>query len=64
LVEAEYEDLKGFAEALRNLISKRIEVINMAICNQNGKTRLIALSLALLDDWKQTNKGILGCELA
>jgi hypothetical protein len=61
LAEAEYDNLKGFADSLRNLISKRCEVITMAVCSQNGKTHIVAVPLALLDEWKQYNKGILGC---
>ena len=64
LAEAEYENLKGFADSLRGLIAKRKEEITMAVCNQNGKTRLVSIPLQLLDEWKLTNKGILGCELA
>lgn len=61
LVDAEYEDLKGFADSLKGLIAKRKEEITMAVCNQNGKTRLVSIPLQLLDEWKLTNKGILGC---
>jgi hypothetical protein len=64
LAEAEYDNLKSFADALRNLIAKRCEIITMAICSHSGKSRIVAVPLALLDEWKQYNKGILGCELA
>jgi hypothetical protein len=36
----------------------------MAVCNQNGKTRIVAVPYILLEEWMQSNKGILGCELA
>ena len=36
----------------------------MAVCSQNGKTRIMTVPLTLLDEWKQYNKGILGCQLA
>jgi hypothetical protein len=36
----------------------------MAICNQHGRTRIVPIPLALLDEWRLHNKGILGCELA
>lgn len=39
-------------------------MINIIICDKYGKTRAVFLSLALLDEWKAYNKGILGCELA
>lgn len=33
----------------------------MAVCSHKGKTRIVAVPLAILDEWKQYNKGILGC---
>ena len=36
----------------------------MAVCSHKGKTRIVAVPLAILDEWKQYNKGILGCQLA
>jgi hypothetical protein len=63
LADADYDSLKTFAEALRALIAKR-DTITMAVCNQTGRTRIVPLPLILLDEWKQANKGILGCELA
>ena len=36
----------------------------MAICDSNGHTRIVPVPFSLLDEWKNNNKGILGCELA
>ena len=36
----------------------------MAVCDLNGKTRIVKVLFSLLDEWKDKNKGILGCELA
>jgi len=49
LVEAEYENLQGFAEAMKRLMAAKQEVITMAICNQSGQTRLVVVPFILLD---------------
>ena len=64
LTDAEYEDLKGFADSLRALIAAKNQNIGIGLCDHEGKTRVVNIPAKLLEDWRKTNRGILGCELA
>lgn len=64
LVEAEFTNLSSFAQALRSIISDQKEVLTLAICSQHGLTRLIPVSVAMIQEWSSNKQSILGCELA
>jgi hypothetical protein len=63
-MEAEFTNLGTFAQALHSIIAAKKEVFTLAICNQQGMTRLIPVSVTILTEWRSGSQGILGCELA
>jgi hypothetical protein len=64
LLEADFDNLSSFAQALHGLIGMKKEVVTLGVCSQGGGVRLVAVAVGVLDEWKSHNQGILGCELA
>ena len=64
LLEADFTNITSFVQVLKGLIAGRRDVITLAVCNQDGATRLAPIPLALLENWRASNQGLLGCELA
>lgn len=51
-MESEFRNLSTFAQALHSIIAAKREVFTLAICSQQGVTRLVPVPVALLSDWK------------
>jgi hypothetical protein len=64
LLEADFTDITSFAQVLKALIASKRDVITLAVCNQDGVTRLAPIPLTLLESWRSNSQGLLGCELA
>ena len=61
LSEAEFTNLATFAQALRAILSSQKEVFTLVICSQLAITRIIPVSVALVNEWSSKSQGILGC---
>ena len=49
LLEADFDNLKSFAQALHELIDKKKDVVTLGVCSQMGAVRLVALAMGVLD---------------
>lgn len=64
-MEGTFSCIKSFAQLLSNItLNIPKGHISLGICGEDGKTKIISLSVTELKDWHAKGKGLLGCELA
>lgn len=54
-------NLSSFAEALQDIIQAKKEIFTLAICSQTGITRLVPVSVNMINEWRSNNRSLLGC---